>query len=138
MTRGVPALRRLVVLLHFPAILAAVMASAAILALSAAGGPLFRSSAGTAVVRSGIRDQGGLALTIQASGVLSSDIVAYRQQALDAETARVPSLGAETTSLIGSTARLLPPPKEARPVKVRLGCRAGSDLTAPRVYSRLG
>ena len=118
--RGAPSLRRLVVLRHYPAILAAVVASAAILALSAAGGPLFRSSAGTAVVRSGIRDQGGLALSVSGSGVLSSDIVAYRERALEAETARVPSLGAETTTLVGSSARVLAATPGVRPSKVRL------------------
>ncbi|MFL5736513.1 MAG: hypothetical protein ACJ76P_04165 [Actinomycetota bacterium] len=124
-TRMSPSLRRVGVLVHYPAILAAVVGSAAILALSAAGGPLFRSSAGSAVVREGIRGQGGLALAVSASGVLSSDIVSYRERALDAETARVPSLGPETTSLIGSTARVLPPTPDVRAVKVRPLARTG-------------
>jgi hypothetical protein len=57
--------------------------------------------------------------------VLSNDIVAYRERALTAETARVPSLGAETTTLLGSSARVLAPTPDVRPSNVRLLTRTG-------------
>ncbi|MDP9301620.1 MAG: hypothetical protein M3P43_12130 [Actinomycetota bacterium] len=123
------------VLIHFPAIFAAIVASAIILTLSSAGGPIFQSSAGTAVIRSGIQDQHELALSVKARGVLASDIVSYQQRQLGQAITRIANLGAETTTLVGSNAKVEALPSTTRPARIRLLSRTGF-LSHIQVVSR--
>jgi putative ABC transport system permease protein len=119
------AIRRLGVLAFFPAIAGAVVASAVILTLSTAGGPLFQSSAGTAVIRSGIQDQGGLALSVKTRGTLAQDIVDYQERELTRATTPIASLGPVTTTLIGPKANLRTDDPSTKPASVTLLYRTG-------------
>jgi len=113
------------VLAFFPAIAGAVVAAAVILTLSTAGGPLFQSSAGTAVIRSGIQDQGGLALSVKTRGTLAQDIVDYQERELTKATTPIASLGPVTTTLIGPKAKLRTEDPSTKTASVTLLYRTG-------------
>jgi putative ABC transport system permease protein len=89
------------VLLHFPAIAAAVAASGLILASAAAAAPLFRSSTGTASVRLELRNARD-ALSVSSSGPLAADILAFQHQQLTEATSAIRPLAGAVETIVGS------------------------------------
>jgi putative ABC transport system permease protein len=92
--------RRLVVLGHYPAVGAAVFASAVILGISASAGPMFESSVATNVVQLGIRDAGDVLTTLSARGALADDVVEYQGRMLARAIAPIPGAGGVSTTLV--------------------------------------
>jgi putative ABC transport system permease protein len=131
------ALRRLGVLRHYPAILSAIVASGLVLALSAAAGALFQSSAGAEILRSGMAEHGGQALSVQTKGVLATDIVSYQERQLRLATEQISSLGAKTTAIVGPSASL-DVGGSSRPRKVGLLSQTGFRSHIDVVSSTLG
>jgi putative ABC transport system permease protein len=76
-------------------------------------------------VRSGLRDQGGLALSVRTRGTLAEDIVSYQQRELTKATAPITSLGPVTTTLIGPAVKLRTNDPSTKPASVRLLYRTG-------------
>jgi putative ABC transport system permease protein len=95
-------LRRLVVLAHYPAVGAAVLASAVILGVSASAGPMFESAVATNVVQLGMRDAGHVLTTLSARGTLADDVVAYQEQMLARASRVIPHVGGMTTTLVAT------------------------------------
>lgn len=110
-------LRRFVVLAHYPAVAAAVFASAVILGISAAGGPLFESSVATNVVQLGMRDAGHVLTTLSARGPLAGDVVAYQGRMLERAVRDVPHAGPVATTLVATGIGAAGPAK-TRPVQL--------------------
>jgi putative ABC transport system permease protein len=132
-------LRRFVVLVHYPAVGAAVVASAVILGISAAAGPLFESSVSTNVVQLGMRDAGDVLATFSTRGPLADDVVAYRGRMLRRAIGAVPHAGPVTTTLAATGIDVAAGAK-VRPVQLvtRDGFAAHVDATTGSGASRVG
>ncbi len=110
-------LRQFAVLAHYPAVGAAVLASAVILGISASGGPMFESSVATNVVQLGMRDAGGVLTTLSMRGALEDDVVAYQGRTLADAVARIPDAGAVSTTLVAGGLQAAGE-QEVRPVQL--------------------
>jgi putative ABC transport system permease protein len=110
-------MRRLVVLAHYPAVGAAVFASAVILGISASAGPMFESSVATNVVQLGMRDAGDVLTTLSARGPLADDVVDYQGRVLARAIEPIPRAGAVTTTLVATGVEAAGETK-ARPVQL--------------------
>jgi putative ABC transport system permease protein len=98
-TRIGAGLRRLVVLAHYPAVGAAVLASAMILGISAAAGPLFESSVAANVVELGTRDAGEVLTSLSTRVPLAADVVGYQERMLRREVVTIPDAGSPSTTM---------------------------------------
>jgi putative ABC transport system permease protein len=92
-------LRRLVVLVHYPAVGAAVLASAMILGTSAAAGPLFESSVAANVIELGTRDAGEVLTSLSTRVPLAADVVGYQARMLRREVVTIPHAGTPSTTM---------------------------------------
>lgn len=107
-------------LLRFPAVLIAVIGSAALIAVAAASAPLFVSSGGSAALnqRIGVTSSGFAGLKFASTTPISPDRLAFRQD-LVTEAARGLPLGPPEVTLIGSQAILSGPnPNRTRTVRM--------------------
>ena len=94
-------------LLRFPAVLTAVVGSAALIAVAAGAAPLFVSAGGSAALgdRIGVAGSGFGGLKFQASTPISPDRLAFRQGLVEQEARGLP-LGAPAVTVIGSQVSL--------------------------------
>jgi putative ABC transport system permease protein len=96
---------------RFPAILLAVVASAAILAVSSAAGPLFLASAGSAALEDGVARttpfSAGLSLVMH--GPIERGALARRTGTLSDRASEVRGLGTPIATVMGSVGLMLPP-----------------------------
>jgi putative ABC transport system permease protein len=118
-------LRRLVVLGRYPAVGVAVFASAAILGISAAAAPLFESSVATNVVQLGMRDAGGVLVSMTTRVPLADDVVAYQDRMLGEAVRSVPYAGAVRTTLSATGVVAAGTTGRARPKATQLIARDG-------------
>jgi hypothetical protein len=102
-TPSTAALRRPLVLAHFPPLFAALAAAAAILAAAAAAAPMFVSETGTATLRVGLAANSDRALVVAKDGPLAPDVAALRDAQVRASTAGFPALAAPTETLWGAS-----------------------------------
>jgi putative ABC transport system permease protein len=124
-TPSVAALRRPLVLAHFPPLFAALAAAAAILAAAAAAAPMFVSETGTATLRVGLAAGRDRALVVAKDGPLTPDVAALRDAQVRASTAGLPALAEPTETLWGASAvRVAGPDGEDT---VRLATKSGFE-----------
>ncbi len=103
-TPSAAALRRPLVLAHFPPLFAALAAAAAILAAAAAAAPMFVSETGTATLRVGLAAGRDRALVVSKDGPLAPDVAALRDAQVRASTAELPALAEPIETLWGASA----------------------------------
>lgn len=100
------------VLRRFPAILVAIIASAIILAVSSAAGPLFVSSAGSAALEDGVARttpySAGLSVVVY--GPVQRDALARRTRLLEERASEVGGLGRPVATVIGSVGAMVVAP----------------------------
>jgi hypothetical protein len=121
-------LNRVLVLARFPAVAVAIVASAAILGISAGAGPMFESSIANAVIASGLAEHGRVLVSIPSDGSLAGDVVAFQQRRLDAALAAIPAAGRAgvTMRVPGLTISRVSSPT-GRPASVQLVTRPGFE-----------
>jgi putative ABC transport system permease protein len=95
---------------RFPAILLAVVASAAVLAVSSAAGPLFLSSAGSAALEDGVARTTpySAGLSVVMHGRIERDALTRRTRLLSDRASEIRGLGAPIATVMGSVGFMLP------------------------------
>lgn len=124
------------VLRRFPAILLAVVASALILAVSSAAGPLFLSSAGSASLEDGLARTNPFAagLSVVVHGPIEQGALAERTRLLSERTGEVRGLAAPVVTVIGSVGVMQPVPEQPVP-GIGVPTPSGEQV---RIVSRTG